>query len=62
VVIGTISAAVAVGPSLTKSAHDLPLLFIGGLIAMIVVVGFGVCASAASAAMRGRLLDAVRRE
>ncbi len=53
VVLGVISAALAVWPSLQKSSHDLPLPFMGGLL---------VCSASAALALRGRLLDAVRKE
>ena len=62
VILGVISAGLAVWPSLQHSAHDLPLGFMGVLVLAIIVCGLLVCTAAASSAMRGRLLDAVRKE
>ncbi len=62
VVVGAVSAAIAVWPSLAQSARDLPLGFIGSLMALILACGLVVCFASSAAAMRGRLLDAVRRE
>jgi len=49
-------------PKLIVRAGDLPLAFLGGLI--LAVLGFGllVCVIAVSTAVRGRLIDAIRRE
>ena len=62
VVLGVISAALAVWPSLHQSSHDLPLRFMAELIVAIVVFGLLVCSASAALALRGRLLDAVRKE
>jgi hypothetical protein len=62
VMVGVVSAAVAVWPSLATSAHDLPTGFVGGLVVAILICGLGVCSLAAAMALRGRLVDAVRRE
>ena len=62
VVIGVISAAVAVWPSLGSSAQDLPVRFIGALVVAILLCGLAVCATAAALALRGRLTDSLRNE
>ena len=62
VVVGVASAALAVAPSVLKSSHELPLAFLFELVLAIVAFGFLVCILAATLALRGRLLDAVRRE
>ncbi|MDB6119665.1 MAG: FtsX-like permease family protein [Verrucomicrobiaceae bacterium] len=62
VVLGVVSAGLAVWPTLHQSSHDLPLGFMVGLVLAIIVCGLLVCTAAASMALRGRLLDAVRKE
>ena len=62
VVLGVISAALAVWPSLHQSSHDLPLRFMAELIVAIVIFGLLVCSASAALALRGRLLDSVRKE
>ncbi len=62
VVIGVISAAVAVWPSLASSAQDLPVRFVAGLVVAILLCGLAVCATAAALALRGRLTDSLRNE
>jgi ABC-type antimicrobial peptide transport system permease subunit len=62
VVLGVISAGLAVWPSLHQSSHDLPLGFMGGLVLAIIASGLLVCTGAAAMALRGRLLDSVRKE
>ena len=62
VALGVISAGLAVWPSLHQSNHDLPLGFMGGLVLAIIASGLLVCTGAAAMALRGRLLDSVRKE
>lgn len=62
VLLGLLSAALAVWPSLKQGGGDLPFGFLGALLAAIVVFGFIVCALAAVVAVRGRLIEAIRRE
>ena len=61
-VLGTVSALVAVWPTLRQSAQSLPLGFLGILWLAVLAFGIAACAVAVTAALRGRLLDAVRRE
>jgi len=61
-VLGTISALVAVWPTLRQSAQSLPLGFLGALWVAVLAFGIVACAVAVTAALRGKLLDAVRRE
>jgi ABC-type lipoprotein release transport system permease subunit len=62
VVCGVLSAALAVWPSLQQSSQDLPLGFMVKLVAAIVVFGLVVCAVATAMALRGRLVEAIRKE
>jgi ABC-type lipoprotein release transport system permease subunit len=62
VVCGVLSAALAVWPSLQQSSQDLPLGFMLKLVAAIVVFGLLVCAVATAMALRGRLVESIRKE
>lgn len=62
VVLGVLSAALAVWPNLQQSAQGLPMGFLVKLIVGITAFGLAVCAVAAAMALRGRLVDAVRKE
>lgn len=62
VVCGVLSAALAVWPSLQQSSQDLPLGFMLKLVAAIVVFGLVVCAVATATALRGRLVESIRKE
>ncbi len=61
-VLGIVCAVVAVWPNVRQSAQDLPWAFLGALWAGVLVFGVLVCALAVRGAVRGRLLDAIRRE
>ncbi len=61
-VLGVVCALVAVWPGASQSAQQLPWGFLGGLWAAVLVFGLLVCALAVVLAVRGRLLDAIRRE
>jgi ABC-type lipoprotein release transport system permease subunit len=60
--IGLISAALSVWPALSQGAGDLPVRFLGALLAAIWLFGFVICRLAVGLALRGRLLDSIRRE
>jgi len=60
--LGIVSAALAVWPNVRQSAAALPYAFLIGLILGIFAFGITACWLAAVLALRGRLLDAVRRE
>ena len=62
VLLGLLSAALAVWPSLQQGGGDLPVKFLAGLLVSVAVFGFAVCALAAVAAVRGRLIESIRRE
>lgn len=61
-VLGVLSAALAVWPNLQQASHDLPTGFVLKLVLAIVAFGFVVCALAATLALRGRLVEAIRKE
>lgn len=62
VVLGVVSASLAVIPQLIGSGGGLPLAFLGKLIAAVVGFGFATCILAVALAVRGHLTDAIRRE
>jgi len=61
-VLGLVSAAVAVWPNVQQSGGALPVGFLVWLNVGILVFGVVVCWLAARIALSGRLLDSVRRE
>jgi putative ABC transport system permease protein len=60
--LGLASAAIAVWPDVSQSGGALPWGFLGGLNLGILAFGAFVCWLAASTALRGRPLEALRRE
>ncbi len=60
--LGLVSASLAVWPSVKQSAGALPWAFLFWLNLGILIFGIVACWLAAVLALRGRLLDAVRRE
>jgi ABC-type antimicrobial peptide transport system permease subunit len=62
VLLGVLTASLAVLPQLIERGGGLPVGFLGELIAAVLGFGLGVCAIAVSTAVRGRLTDAIRRE
>ncbi|OAI56614.1 hypothetical protein AYO49_03935 [Verrucomicrobiaceae bacterium SCGC AG-212-N21] len=61
-VLGLISAALAVWPNVQQSGGQLPVGFLIGLNVGILAFGVAVCWLAARLALSGKLLEAVRRE
>ncbi|TLD70783.1 FtsX-like permease family protein [Phragmitibacter flavus] len=61
-VLGLVSAAVAVWPNVSQSGNALPVGFLLVLNLGILAFGLIVCWLAATLALRGKLLDALRRE
>lgn len=61
-VLGVISALIAVWPGLMQGGGDLPVGFLASLLLGILAFGLITCGIAVAAALRGRLLEAVRRE
>lgn len=61
-VLGVVSALLSVLPALRQGGSDLPLGFLGLLLATVFLFGVAVCAVAVQAAIRGSLIDAIRRE
>ncbi len=62
VVLGVLTAALAVIPQLIGSGGGLPVLFLGQLIGAVLAFGLIVCVIAVTTAVRGNLTEAIRRE
>jgi ABC-type antimicrobial peptide transport system permease subunit len=62
VILGVVTASLAVLPQLIERGGGLPIGFLGELIGAVLGFGLGICAIAVSTAVRGRLTDAIRRE
>lgn len=60
--LGVLCALIAVWPSLIQGGGDLPVTFLVCLLGGILLFGILVCGIAVSTALKGRLLDAIRRE
>ena len=62
VILGVITASLAVLPQLIERGAGLPIGFLGQLIAAVLGFGLVVCAVAVGTAVRGSLTDSIRRE
>ncbi len=62
IVLGVLSAILAVWPSLNQGGTALPVPFLAALITTILLFGILTCWLAVSTAVRGRLIEAIRRE
>ncbi|MCB1276209.1 ABC transporter permease [Prosthecobacter sp.] len=62
VVLGVITASLAIIPQLIERGGGLPMGFLSKLIAAVLGFGLLVCIVAISSAVRGRLTDSIRRE
>lgn len=62
VLLGSLTAALAVFPALKQGGGDLPLAFLGSLIGGILLLGLVICLLATVFAVRGKLIESIRRE
>jgi ABC-type antimicrobial peptide transport system permease subunit len=62
VLLGSLTAALAVFPALKQGGGDLPLGFLGSLIGGILLLGLVICLIATVFAVRGKLIESIRRE
>ncbi|MBL9185294.1 MAG: ABC transporter permease [Verrucomicrobiaceae bacterium] len=62
VLLGSLTAALAVFPALKQGGGDLPLTFLGSLIGGILLLGLVICLLATVFAVRGKLIESIRRE
>jgi len=62
VILGVITASLAVLPQLIERGGSLPVGFLVELIVAVLGFGLGVCAIAVGTAVRGSLTDSIRRE
>ena len=60
--IGLVAALVAMWPNLRSAAIDVPVEWILGIVVGLLIMGFGWTAIAAQSALRGELIDALRKE
>ncbi|MES2597113.1 MAG: ABC transporter permease [Verrucomicrobiota bacterium] len=60
--LGVVCALIAVWPSVSQGGGDLPVGFLGALLGGVLVFGLLTCWLAVTGAVRGRLLEAIRRE
>ena len=61
-VLGLLSAAIAVWPNVKQSGGALPIGFLGALTLGILAFGIIICWLSAALALRGKLLDSLRKE
>jgi putative ABC transport system permease protein len=62
VILGVVTASLAVIPQLIERGGSLPMVFLGQLIGAVLGFGLLVCGMAVAIAVRGRLTDSIRRE
>jgi hypothetical protein len=60
--LGVVCALIAVWPSVSQGGGDLPVTFLGALLGGVLIFGLLTCWLAVTSAVRGRLLEAIRRE
>ncbi|GEP45278.1 FtsX-like permease family protein [Brevifollis gellanilyticus] len=60
--LGVVCALIAVWPSVSQGGGDLPVCFLGALLGGVLIFGLLTCWLAVTGAVRGRLLEAIRRE
>jgi hypothetical protein len=60
--LGVVCALIAVWPGMSQGGGDLPIGFLGALIFGVLVFGLLTCWLAVTSAVRGRLLESIRRE
>lgn len=60
--LGVVCALIAVWPSVSQGGGDLPVGFLAALIGGVLGFGLIICWLAVTGAVRGRLLEAIRRE
>jgi hypothetical protein len=61
-VIGTVTALLAVTPHVLAGSGDVPWLRLGGLLGAVLLVGLTSASVAVAATLRAPLLAALRRE
>lgn len=61
-ILGVVAACIAVWPGLRQGGGDLPVGFLAALLGAVLAFGIAICTMAVSLAVRGRLIDAIRRE
>lgn len=62
IVIGTVSALVATAPHLISIRADVPWHAVTGFLVLLIGLGLAMCLAAAAFAVRGRLIDSLRKE
>jgi len=60
--LGVVCALIAVWPSVSQGGGDLPVGFLAALLLGVLAFGLVTCWIAVASAVRGRLLEAIRRE
>jgi ABC-type antimicrobial peptide transport system permease subunit len=61
-ILGVVTASLAVLPQLIERGGSLPIVFLVELIIAVLAFGLAVCAIAVATAVRGTLTDSIRRE